>query len=127
MLDITVCHTTHEAHLILHSFHLIVCHSDTNRDEHILDREQPNLHKTQKAHAEKQVQVATDCANQVVYSQLSLLFHLLIGERVQVEDEPKQVFVLVVDKIRLVGAEGAKDRVCTKCLVGIEWRGWKDV
>ena len=106
---------------------LMGCHIDANRDERVLDKKQHDLHKTQETHSKEQVQMTSNHTNQVIYRHLGLLFHLLIGERVQVEDEPKQVFVLVVDKIRLVGAEGAKDRACTKCLVGIEWRGWKDV
>ena len=103
-----------------------ICHLDADRDERVLDHEQRDLDKAQEAHAEKQVQVAADGADQVVDGELGLLFHLLIGERVQVEDEPNQVLLFVVDVVGLVGAERAEDRVGAERVVGVELRGWKD-
>ena len=106
---------------------LMGCHFDANRDERVLDKKQHDLHKTQETHSKEQVQMTSNHANQVVHRHLGLLFHLLIGERVQVEDEPKQVLVFVVYEVRLVGAERAENRVGAERAIGVEFGGRKDI
>ena len=61
------------------------------------------LHKTEQRHAEKQVQVAADCAQQALYVVLGLLVDKCVGQRVVVNSELDKIVYQVEIKVCLIG------------------------
>ena len=78
-----------------------------------------NFDKAEQRHAEKQVQVATDGADQRVHGHLGLLVHVCVGKRVEVEDETDKVLRSCRGKLTLIGAQCPQSTCCGELLLGI--------